>query len=189
MTATVATDAIVVRQFVEIISAHAVGLAKGNGKGGALQLSTLSPVDEKIIPNRFRLDDVDGMVGVAVSAANAGLNVYIEARTVNAAVRGNGRGKLEDTGVRVRPSGRRRSRQGQGRRRHGAPEPHGRNFARKFPLLVSVRPAGRRRRGKAGRRPHPRLFRNRPGHRRRHPVLPGARHAQLPVESQTGARP
>ena len=92
MTATVATDAIVVRQFVEIISAHALGLAKGNGKGGALQLSTLSPVDEKMIPQRFKLDDVAGIVGVAVSAANAGLNVYIEARTVHTSLRGKARG-------------------------------------------------------------------------------------------------
>ena len=97
MTATVATDAIVVRQFVEIISAHAVGLAKGNGKGGALQLSTLSPVDEKMIPQRFKLDDVAGIVGVAVSAANAGLNVYIEARTVRTSLRGKARGAIADT--------------------------------------------------------------------------------------------
>ena len=93
----VATDETRVRQFIEIISAHAVGLAKGNGKGGALQLSTLSPVDEKFIPNRFRLDDVDGMVGVAVSAANAGLNVYIEARTVTRRLRGKARGTIDDT--------------------------------------------------------------------------------------------
>ena len=97
MTAAVATDETTVRQFVEIVSAHAVGLAKGNGKGGALQLSTLSPVDEKFIPNRFRLDDVDGMVGVAVSAANAGLNVYIEARTVHTSLRGKARGAIADT--------------------------------------------------------------------------------------------
>ena len=94
---TVATDEATVKQFIKIISAHAVELAKGNGRPGVLQLSTLSPVDEKLVPHRFKLDDVDGMVSLAVSAANAGLNVYIEARTVKASVRGNGRGKIEDT--------------------------------------------------------------------------------------------
>jgi hypothetical protein len=94
---TVAADETMVRQFIEIISAHAVKLAKGNSHPGVLQISTLSTIDDKLVPTRFRLDDVDGMVGVAVSAANAGLNVYIEARTVKASVRGNGRGKIEDT--------------------------------------------------------------------------------------------
>ncbi len=94
---TVATDEATVKQFIEIISARAVELAKGNGKGGALQLSTLSPVDEKMIPQRFKLDDVDGVVDVAISAANAGLNVYIEARTVHTSLRGKSRGAIADT--------------------------------------------------------------------------------------------
>ena len=59
---TVATDEATVRQFLEIISAHAVELAKGVAKPGVLQISTLSPVDEKLVPHRFRLDDVDSMV-------------------------------------------------------------------------------------------------------------------------------
>jgi hypothetical protein len=87
-----------VRRFLGIISAHAVELAKGSGKPGVLQLSTLSPVDETLIPHRFRLDDVDGMVGVAVAAANAGLNVYIEARTLRPGLRGKARGTIADTG-------------------------------------------------------------------------------------------
>ena len=86
-----------VRRFLEIISAHAVELAKGVAKPGVLQLSTLSPVDETLIPHRFRLDDVDGMVGVAVAAANAGLNVYIEARTLRPGLRGKARGTIADT--------------------------------------------------------------------------------------------
>jgi hypothetical protein len=94
---TVAADETTVRQFIEIISTHAVELAKGNGHPGVLQISTLSVVDEKLVPQRFKLDDVDGMVSLAVTAATAGLNVYIEARTVKASVRGNGRGKIEDT--------------------------------------------------------------------------------------------
>ena len=59
-------DEATVRQFIEIISKHAVELAKGNGRPGVLQLCCLSPLDEKMIPSRFRLDDVEAMVKAAV---------------------------------------------------------------------------------------------------------------------------
>jgi putative DNA primase/helicase len=90
-------DAAVVRQHIEIISKHAVELAKSVKRPGVLQLSTLSPHNQKMIPHRFRLDDVEGMVQAAVGAAEAGLNVFIEARTVRAGLVGNARGELADT--------------------------------------------------------------------------------------------
>jgi hypothetical protein len=94
---TVAVDEDTVRQFIEIVSAHAIELAKANGRTGVLQLCRLSPTDEKIVPARFRLDDVDGMTRFAVAAAKASHNVYLDARTVRADLRGSARGSLDDT--------------------------------------------------------------------------------------------
>jgi hypothetical protein len=94
---TVAIDEAMVREFVTIISAHAVELAKGKGNPGVLQLCCLSPANEKMIPHRFRLDDIDAMVRTAIGAASAMLNVYLEARTLRAGLRGAARGELTDT--------------------------------------------------------------------------------------------
>jgi putative DNA primase/helicase len=94
---TVEVDEAAVRQFIEIISAHVVELAKGAARPGVLQICCLSPLNEKLIPHRFRIDDVDGMVRTAVEAAKAGLNTYLEARTVRADLRGAERGKIDDT--------------------------------------------------------------------------------------------
>ena len=85
---TVAVDEDTVREFVTIISEHADELAKSNGKSGVLQLTRLSPIDGKLVPSRFKLDDIDGMVRAAVADANAKHNVYIEGRTVRSDLRG-----------------------------------------------------------------------------------------------------
>jgi putative DNA primase/helicase len=94
---TVAVDEDTVREFVTIISEHADELAKSNGKSGVLQLTRLSPIDGKLVPSRFKLDDIDGMVRAAVADANAKHNVYIEGRTVRSDLRGTARGPLADT--------------------------------------------------------------------------------------------
>ena len=47
-------DEATVRQFITIISEHAVALAKSNGHAGVLQLCCLSPHNGKLIPHRFR---------------------------------------------------------------------------------------------------------------------------------------
>jgi hypothetical protein len=87
-----------VRQFIEIISSHAVQVVNGAGPKGCLQLCRISPHDDKsVVPSRFRLDDVESMVKVAVGDASAGHNVYIEPRTVGDHVSGNKRGGLSDT--------------------------------------------------------------------------------------------
>jgi hypothetical protein len=93
---TVAIDEATIRQFFGILSFHATELAKGAGRSGVLQLCCLSPYDGKIVPSRFKLDDVDTIVKAAVSAANASLNVYTEARTVRLGLQGT-RGSLDDT--------------------------------------------------------------------------------------------
>jgi len=90
-------DEATVRQFIEIISAHARAVIKGAGPPGVLQLSRLNPLDTNPVPSRFTLDDIENMVKTAVSDALAGHNAYIEARTVRADLRGNLRGSLEDT--------------------------------------------------------------------------------------------
>ena len=94
---TVAVDEDTVREFITIVSEHAVGLAKSNGKPGVLQLTRLSPADEKLVPTRFKLDSVDDMVRAAIADANASHNVYIEGRTVRADLRGSVRGTFADT--------------------------------------------------------------------------------------------
>ena len=90
-------DEATVRQFIEIISAHARQVINGAGPPGVLQLSRLNPNDESPVPSRFTLDDIENMVKTAVADALAGHNAYIEARTVRADLRGNARGGLEAT--------------------------------------------------------------------------------------------
>jgi hypothetical protein len=94
---TAQVDEATVRQFIEIISAHARQAINGAGPPGVLQLSRLNPLDTNPIPSRFTLDDIENMVKTAVSDALAGHNAYIEARTVRADLRGNKRGEIEDT--------------------------------------------------------------------------------------------
>jgi hypothetical protein len=90
-------DEATVRQFIGIIAAHARQAINGAGPPGVLQLSRLNPLDERLVPSRFTLDDVENMVRTAVGDALAGHNVYIESRTVRADLRGAQRGGLEDT--------------------------------------------------------------------------------------------
>jgi hypothetical protein len=94
---TAQVDEATVRQFIEIISAHARQAINGAGPPGVLQLSRLNPIDESIVPSRFLLDDIENMVKTAVGDALAGHNAYIEARTVRADLRGRQRGSFEDT--------------------------------------------------------------------------------------------
>ena len=94
---TAQVDEATVRQFIAIISAHARQVINGAGPSGVLQLCRLNPIDEKVVPSRFTLDDIENMVKTAVADALAGHNAYIEARTVRADLRGSQRGGVEDT--------------------------------------------------------------------------------------------
>ena len=128
MSMTVTVDEDAVREFITIISAHACELAKTIASPGVLQLTRLNCRDEKLVPTRFLLDDVEGMVKTAVNDANAGFNVYVEPRTrARRSARIFARNARRHR-VRVRRGGRRRPRQGQGRQDPGAPEPDSRNF-------------------------------------------------------------
>ena len=86
-----------VREFITATAAHAKTALTGMAKPGYLQMSQLHPTSEKLVPTRYRLDDAERMIADAIAAAQNGHNVYIEGRTVRETVRGNGRGKLEDT--------------------------------------------------------------------------------------------
>jgi hypothetical protein len=57
---TAQVDETTVRQFIEILSAHAVQVTNGTNRAGVLQLCRLNPADEKIVPSRFSIDDVEG---------------------------------------------------------------------------------------------------------------------------------
>jgi hypothetical protein len=94
---TVPVDESTVREFIEIINGHAAALARNVGRPGVLQLTRLNSHDEKMVPTRFRIDDVEAMVRAAISDGEALFNVYIEARTVRADLRGVARGSLNDT--------------------------------------------------------------------------------------------
>ena len=95
---TAQVDETTVRQFLEILSAHAVQVINGADRAGVLQLCRINPTDDKsVVPSRFQIDDVEHMVKTAIDDAAAGHNVYIEARTVRADLRGNKRGGIEDT--------------------------------------------------------------------------------------------
>jgi hypothetical protein len=91
---TAQVDEATVRQFIEIISAHARQVINGAGPKGVLQLCRINPIDENVVPSRFTLDDVENMVRTAVGDALAGHNSYIETRTLRDGLRGN---SLEDT--------------------------------------------------------------------------------------------
>jgi RepB DNA-primase from phage plasmid len=91
-------DEATVRRFLGIISAHAMETINGADRTGFLQLCRIHPFDDaSVVPSRFKLDDVEGMVRVAMGDATNGFNVYVEGRTVSDRVRGNKRGNLEDT--------------------------------------------------------------------------------------------
>src|SRR5262245_4795758 len=91
-------DATTVRQFIEIISAHAAQIINGADQTGVLQLCRIHPLDEKrVVPSRFGIHDIEEMVKTAIGDANAGHNVYIEARTVRGELRGTQRGTIEET--------------------------------------------------------------------------------------------
>ena len=63
-----------------------------------LQLCRINPTDERnVVPSRFSVDDVEAMIDLAINDAKAGHNVYVEARTVDPALRGSKRGGVDHT--------------------------------------------------------------------------------------------
>jgi hypothetical protein len=85
-----------IAEFLTIISNYAKQATDGMPDPGVLQLSKAHP-DAKLVPQRFMISDVDHMVKAAYADAKNGHNVYTEPRTVRLGIKGNARGKLEDT--------------------------------------------------------------------------------------------
>jgi hypothetical protein len=94
---TATVHASTVREFLQIISDQAKAATAGLERPGLLQMSRLHPGSETLVPSRYAIGDVERMVRDAITDSEAGHNVYIEGRTVREDLRGNGRGKLEDT--------------------------------------------------------------------------------------------
>jgi Family of unknown function (DUF5906)/RepB DNA-primase from phage plasmid len=86
-----------VRRFFTIISEQARRALANADSPGLLQLSRLKD-GGGLVPTRFKVDDVGGMVRHAIEASKAGDNACLEGRTVKTTVEGNVRGTLEDTG-------------------------------------------------------------------------------------------
>ena len=94
---TVQVDEPTIREFIQIISGHVTQIINGHAVRGVLQVSSLHPASKKLVPSRFRIDDIDTIITAAVGAANAGSNVYLEARLVRPDLQGAARGGLDDT--------------------------------------------------------------------------------------------
>ncbi len=88
-------DRRLVRTFLERIHAHAAAAFAGVHQPGMMQLVRIHPANEDTLPFRFAIGEVDLMTDEAVRQANAGFNVYIEARTV--AKTASKRGSMADT--------------------------------------------------------------------------------------------
>jgi hypothetical protein len=86
-----------VRDFLQRISEQAQRALRGVKSPGLLQISRLHPADNKLVPTRYKIGDIDRMVEDAVVASDAGHNVYIEGRTVRADLGRKERGAIEDT--------------------------------------------------------------------------------------------
>src|SRR6516165_8011981 len=86
-----------VRECIQAIAAQAKSVLCASVNPGVLQLIRLHPMSKDLVPTRYTLDDVEGMIKAAIADCEAGHNVYIEGRTLPASLRGGERGKLEAT--------------------------------------------------------------------------------------------
>jgi hypothetical protein len=92
---TIAADEPAVREFLKALSDLARKSLNGHAAPGLLQLSQLHPRAKNLAISRYPLDDVDGMVGAAIAAAESGQNAFIEGRLISLGA--SKRGKFEDT--------------------------------------------------------------------------------------------
>src|SRR5438128_7593201 len=91
-------DEATVREFLTLISRQAAQACAHINEPGYLQLTCIHPIDRAVVPTRFEIGDVEGIVEQSIADALEGYNVYVEGRTLTGATnRGNGRGKIEDT--------------------------------------------------------------------------------------------
>jgi hypothetical protein len=78
-----AFDEATARDFLTILCGHFARATEGLERPGLMQLSVLYPDGKsKLMPRRFRINDVEGMVQHAKDYAESGHNVYVEGRSV-----------------------------------------------------------------------------------------------------------
>jgi hypothetical protein len=82
-------DPSTIRGFFHHIADRAKASLNGHAPSGFLQLSRAHPIDGKLVPSRFQVDDIEHIVDAALTDCEAGHNVYIESRLV--------RGRSADT--------------------------------------------------------------------------------------------
>jgi hypothetical protein len=90
-------DASTIRKFLELQHAGAAAALAGVDNPGVLQLCSVLP-DDRVMGGgvTFSIGDVDRMTEAALTAATAGRNVFVEARTVQPGNPGE-RGKFTST--------------------------------------------------------------------------------------------
>jgi uncharacterized protein DUF3631 len=87
---------VTIRKFAELLHARAASALADTGDPGVLHLCTMGPNDKALCTVAVSVGDIDRTVEVAVSNAEAGRNVYVEARTVRPGLPGE-RGKAGAT--------------------------------------------------------------------------------------------
>jgi hypothetical protein len=96
-TSSVDVDEATVRKFLALIHEQARQALDGVEHPGFLQLTRLHPLDNKAVPTRFRIGDVDAMARQAIADARAGHNVYVEGRTIAEQTPPRERGSIKHT--------------------------------------------------------------------------------------------
>ena len=91
-----ALDPTAVRAFVRMVHDAAARALEGAADPGMLQLDFLHPNGGSMHSTRFPIGAVDAMADSAINAAEGGLNVYVEGRTVDVRTSA-GRGKANAT--------------------------------------------------------------------------------------------
>ncbi|KQO49938.1 DNA-primase RepB domain-containing protein [Methylobacterium sp. Leaf85] len=86
-----AADPVAVHAFCETVHNAAAVALEGANRPGMMQLVRIHPADGSTMTTQFKIGEIDLMTRHAVLHADAGFNVYVEARTVEegAAKRGN----------------------------------------------------------------------------------------------------
>ncbi len=90
-------DPAAVRKFIELVHERAAAALAGmNAPRGVLHLCRISPDSDRIFTSAYNIGDTEHMIADALIDAEAGLNVYIEARLIRPGLPGE-RGKLNAT--------------------------------------------------------------------------------------------
>jgi RepB DNA-primase from phage plasmid len=91
-------DSTTVHTFVALLHEQAARVTAGMSEPGLMTLGRVHPnKDKDMVPQRFRIGDVEAMTKAAVNHAGRGYNCYAEMRTVRPGLKGKKRGSKDDT--------------------------------------------------------------------------------------------